>query len=410
MFLNVFVLLHALSMACGTDFSPLYKLHETVTKGYNPHIRPIKNPRLATNVTVDFTLFSVEEVNEASETLTSFGTFNITWYDEWFVWNISDHANIQKMYLPLHQVWKPDLVVANAVEDFRFLSDTEGLVSVSNTGFVTWYRTIRQITKCSMDMSRFPIDKQTCSLRISQWTSNSNNVFVQGGSVMSVMSDYTSFQSRGEWIERETGTKTKTLFLGETTWNVISFTFTFQRKPLHFVITSVLPVFLLSVLNLGVFLLPPESGEKISLCISVFLSYAVILTDINEDLPHSFDSLVTFKVYLLTMLLVKVITVLATVAILKRYHAEMSAHQLSSASSQEGLDGGNSVLDDCKGKYHERKMSADALNRVLYHYIGHIRTAPQGRRQRVNELIEEQGNVGAHSPKPRKCLEKDQTW
>ncbi|XP_046562607.1 acetylcholine receptor subunit alpha-like, partial [Haliotis rubra] len=241
-----------------------------------------------------------------------------------------------------------------------FLSDAEGLVSVTNTGFVTWYRTIRQITKCSMDMSRFPIDKQTCSLRIVQKTSNSNDVFVQGGSVMS---DYTSFQSRGEWIEMEKGTKTKTLFLGETTWNVISFTFTFQLKPLHFVITSVLPVFLLSVLNLGVFLLPPESGEKISLCISVFLSYAVILTDINEDLPHSFDSLVTFKVYLLTMLLVKVITVLATVAILKRYHAEMGAHQLSSASSQEGLDGGNSVPDDCKGKYHERKMSADALNR-----------------------------------------------
>ncbi|XP_046555054.1 acetylcholine receptor subunit alpha-like [Haliotis rubra] len=351
MFLNLFVLLHALAMACGTDFSPLYKLHETVTKGYNPHIRPIKNPILATSVTVDFTLFSVEEVNEASETLTSFGNFNITWYDEWFVWNISDHANIQKMYLPLHQVWKPDLVVANTVEDFRFLSDTEGFVSVTNTGFVTWHRTMRQVTKCSMDMSKFPIDAQTCSLRIVQWISSNNDVFLQGGSVMS---DYTSFPSHGEWIEIEKSMKAEAMSLGETSWNDIWFTFTFQRKPLHFVITSVLPVFLLSVLNLGVFLLPPESGEKISLCISVFLSYALILTDINEDLPPSFDSLAIFNVYLVIILLVKIITVWATVAILKRYHTDMHAHQLSSSSSQEEREGNSLMPDERKGRCYKR--------------------------------------------------------
>ncbi|XP_046555055.1 acetylcholine receptor subunit alpha-like [Haliotis rubra] len=372
MFLNLFVLLHAFAMACGTDFSPLYKLHETVTKGYNPHIRPIKNMRLATNVTVDFTLYSVEDVNEASETLTSSGTFNITWYDEWFVWNISDHANIEKIYLPLHQVWKPDLAVSNTVEDFRFLSDTEGLVSVTKTGFVSWSQTMRQITKCPMDMSKFPIDTQTCRLNIVQWVSDNKDVFVQGGSVKS---DYTSFRSNGEWIEIAKSMKAETLSLGETSWNNIWFTFTFQRKPLQFVITSVLSVFLLSVLNLGVFLLPPESGEKISLSISVFLSYALILTDINEDLPPSFDSLAIYNVYLLSMLLVKVITVWATVAILKRYHTDMRAHQVSSASSQGGREGNSVTPDDSKGRCYERKLSADALNRVCFLAISLIMIA-----------------------------------
>ncbi|XP_071092772.1 acetylcholine receptor subunit alpha-like [Haliotis cracherodii] len=374
MFLNLFVLLYPLGVISGTEFSPLYKLHKTILEGYDPDIRPIKDPRMATNVTVDFSMYSVEGVNEARESFTSFGGFNITWYDEWLVWNISDHAGIQKIYMPLHHVWTPDLVVINTVKDIRILSDSKGLVSVTNTGLVTWYRTMIQITKCSMDMSKFPIDKQTCILRLVQMVSNSNDVFLQGGSVMS---NYTIFQSQGEWRESEKSMKTNTYIYEEgLSQNEISLTFTFQRMPQHFVITSVLPVFLLSVLNLGVFLLPPESGEKISLCISVFLSYALILTDINEDLPHSPDSLTIFNVYLLTMLLVKVITTLATVVIVDRYHTE-KREQKPSASSKESRDGNNSMLDESSsstGRY-VRKLSAKALNRVCFSVISFIMIA-----------------------------------
>ncbi|XP_071092773.1 acetylcholine receptor subunit alpha-like [Haliotis cracherodii] len=235
---------------------------------------------------------------------------------------------------------------------------------------------MRQITKCSIDMSKFPMDTQTCSLRLIQWLSDNNEVFLQGGSVMS---NYNIFQSEGEWREIEKTIKTITYIFGEgLSQNEISFTFTFQRKPLHFVITSVLPVLLLSVLNLGVFLLPPESGEKISLCISVFLSYALILTDINEVLPQSPDSLAIFNVYLLAMLLVKVITTLATVATLKRYHAEIRTQQLSSSSSQKGRVGNNSMLDECnssKGRCYVRKMSSDALNGVFFSVISFIMIA-----------------------------------
>ncbi len=80
---------------------------------------------------------------------------------------------------------------------------------------------------------------------------------------------------------------------------------------------------LLSVLNLGVFLLPAESGEKVSLCISIVLSYAVFLTVISESLPEVSDTVSIFAVYLLTMLFLKVMTTLATVVILHVYHSEI---------------------------------------------------------------------------------------
>ncbi|XP_046576222.1 acetylcholine receptor subunit delta-like [Haliotis rubra] len=77
---------------------------------------------------------------------------------------------------------------------------------------------------------------------------------------------------------------------GETARTEMVFTFVFKRKYLYYVITNILPVMLLSVLNLGVFLLPPETGEKVSLCISIVLSYAVYMSAISGRLPEVSDT------------------------------------------------------------------------------------------------------------------------
>ena len=38
------------------------------------------------------------------------------------------------------------------------------------------------------------------------------------------------------------------------------------------------------------FWLPPESGEKVSLGITVFLAFAVLMTSLSDDLPESSNS------------------------------------------------------------------------------------------------------------------------
>ena len=50
-----------------------------------------------------------------------------------------------------------------------------------------------------------------------------------------------------------------------------------------------IPVCLLSFLCCAVFLLPPDSGEKIGYALTVLLSYAVYLSLISENIPE--DSL-----------------------------------------------------------------------------------------------------------------------
>lgn len=67
----------------------------------------------------------------------------------------------------------------------------------------------------------------------------------------------------------------------------ITFSLEIKRKPLFYIMSILFPCILTaSVAALG-FVLPPESGEKVSLEVTVLLSLAVFLLMVTEQLPAS---------------------------------------------------------------------------------------------------------------------------
>ena len=63
-----------------------------------------------------------------------------------------------------------------------------------------------------------------------------------------------------------------------------------RRKPLYYVMNIMLPCLMLSLLDLLVFCLPPESGEKVSLGITVLLSFSVFLLVIADNVPQTSET------------------------------------------------------------------------------------------------------------------------
>ena len=63
-----------------------------------------------------------------------------------------------------------------------------------------------------------------------------------------------------------------------------------KRKARYTVVNVITPIILLSVMDLLVFWLPPESGEKVSLGITVLLSFSVFLLVVDERLPRTSDT------------------------------------------------------------------------------------------------------------------------
>jgi hypothetical protein len=91
------------------------------------------------------------------------------------------------------------------------------------------------------------------------------------------------------------------------------------RKPLYYVLNMILPVVLLSILNIFVFVLPAASGEKSGYAMTVFLAFAVFLTIISTNLPE--NSEVSFlSAYMALQVVQSTIITLLTMLQLRLFH------------------------------------------------------------------------------------------
>jgi len=96
----------------------------------------------------------------------------------------------------------------------------------------------------------------------------------------------------------------------------VVFELTIRRKPLNVILTVVIPIAMLSILNICVFVLPCESGERAGYAITVFLAFAVFMTIISSSLPEKSDSVSLFSIYLVIQLACStLITIIALVLI-----------------------------------------------------------------------------------------------
>ena len=65
----------------------------------------------------------------------------------------------------------------------------------------------------------------------------------------------------------------------------LTFNITLRRKTLFYTCNLIIPCVLLSFLTVLTFYLPSESGENISLCISILLSLTVFVLLLNDLIP-----------------------------------------------------------------------------------------------------------------------------
>ena len=71
----------------------------------------------------------------------------------------------------------------------------------------------------------------------------------------------------------------------------VTFRIKLQRKRTFYVLNTIIPVVMLSLLNVLVFLLPASSGEKMALAVTVLLSFTVYLSIISEVMPKTSESI-----------------------------------------------------------------------------------------------------------------------
>lgn len=172
------------------------------------------------------------------------------------------------------------------VEDISVISDSKIPMRITWDGIIHWNPTGIYKVVCESDITYYPLDTQTCSIKISTWGYTQGEIQLQLNNQKTF--DTSFYNENGEWdLYSATGIKSSDRSRGGESYSSLTFTLTLRRKPEFHIINTIFPMILMAFLIPMVYKLPPESGEKMGYCLTVLLAYAVYLSLISDNIPST---------------------------------------------------------------------------------------------------------------------------
>ncbi|XP_033627848.1 neuronal acetylcholine receptor subunit alpha-9-like [Asterias rubens] len=287
---------------------------------YGPStIRPVHN--ISNKITVEFRLLitQVIELNEKHQTIQISGWLRQTWNDEFLMWNPDEYGGVQSLFVHKSRIWLPDTTLYKNVDrDFESYKDISA--EARYDGQVTWSSPVILKCTCLIDARLFPFDTQVCDLKFSSWAFDGSAVDLVMSTGAKALQD--QFADTGVWE------LLKVDVVRFETWYTccphpypeLTYSLHLRRRPLFHVLNIILPCLLLSILNLMVFGLPPESGEKIQLGMTNLLALVLFQQLISESLPPTSENSPIIGFYFTPMIAIGCTSIVCTVLVLNLFY------------------------------------------------------------------------------------------
>ncbi|KAF4796819.1 hypothetical protein TURU_079436 [Turdus rufiventris] len=303
------------------------RLVEDLFSNYNKVVRPVEDHRDAVVVTVGLQLIQLISVDEVNQIVTTNVRLKQQWTDVNLRWNPDDYGGVKKIRIPSDDIWRPDLVLYNNADgDFAIVKYTK--VLLEHTGRITWTPPAIFKSYCEIIVTHFPFDQQNCSMKLGTWTYDGTMVVINPESDRP---DLSNFMESGEWVMKDyRGWKHWVYYAccPDTPYLDITYHFLMQRLPLYFIVNVIIPCLLFSFLTGLVFYLPTDSGEKMTLSISVLLSLTVFLLVIVELIPSTSSAVPLIGKYMLFTMVFVIASIIITVIVINTHHRSPSTHTM----------------------------------------------------------------------------------
>ena len=197
-------------------------------------------------------------------------------------------------------------------------------------------------SSCAINVEFFPYDEQLCSLKFGSWSYDGYQVDLQHIALdnpdkqqsLDVISDGMNIKDYYRSVEWDLMGVPAKKFLKrytccEAPYPDIRFNITLRRKTLFFTVNLTIPCVAISFLSVLVFFLPSDSGEKITLCISILLSLTVFFLLLAEINPPTSLVVPLIGKYLLFTMVLLTLSIIITVVVLNIHFRSPSTHIMS---------------------------------------------------------------------------------
>ncbi|KAM3623872.1 uncharacterized protein V6R79_016519 [Siganus canaliculatus] len=278
------------------------KLLTDLMEDYSNALRPVEDTDKALNVSLQITLSQIKDMDERNQVLTTYLWIRQVWHDAYLKWNKEDYDDLEMVNIPSDLVWKPDIVLYNKADEESGGESTTN-VKLRYNGEIVWDSPAITKSTCVVDVSYFPFDWQQCNLTFGSWTYNGNQVDISLGMDSGDLSD---FVENVEWECHGMPAVRNVRMYGccSDPYTEITYTLLLKRRSSFYIFNLLLPCFLISFLAPLGFYLPADSGEKVSLGVTVLLALTVFQLLVAESMPPAESMPYIGKYYIATMTMI----------------------------------------------------------------------------------------------------------
>ncbi|XP_043671753.1 neuronal acetylcholine receptor subunit alpha-7-like isoform X1 [Vespula pensylvanica] len=304
------------------------RLLNNLLDAYNVLERPVGNESDPLVLSFGLTLMQIIDVDEKNQLLITNLWLKLEWNDVNMRWNISDYGGVKDLRIPPHRLWKPDVLMYNSADE-GFDGTYPTNVVVKNNGTCLYVPPGIFKSTCKIDITWFPFDDQRCEMKFGSWTYDGFQLDLQlqdeaGG-------DISSFITNGEWDLLGVPGKRNEIYYNCCPEPYIDITFVviIRRRTLYYFFNLIVPCVLIASMAVLGFTLPPDSGEKLSLGVTILLSLTVFLNMVAETMPATSDAVPLLGTYFNCIMFMVASSVVSTILILNYHHRNADTHEMS---------------------------------------------------------------------------------
>ncbi|KAM6122785.1 gamma-aminobutyric acid receptor subunit beta-2 isoform 1-T1 [Phoenicopterus ruber ruber] len=269
------------------DPSNMSLVKETVDrllKGYDIRLRPdFGGPPVAVGMNID--IASIDMVSEVNMDYTLTMYFQQAWRDKRLSYNVIP-LNLTLDNRVADQLWVPDTYFLNDKKSFvHGVTVKNRMIRLHPDGTVLYGLRITTTAACMMDLRRYPLDEQNCTLEIESYgyTTDDIEFYWRGGD--NAVTGVTKIELP-QFSIVDYKLITKNVVFSTGAYPRLSLSFKLKRNIGYFILQTYMPSILITILSWVSFWINYDaSAARVALGITTVLTMTTINTHLRETLP-----------------------------------------------------------------------------------------------------------------------------
>ncbi|XP_074621843.1 neuronal acetylcholine receptor subunit alpha-10-like isoform X2 [Acropora palmata] len=269
----------------------------------------------------------IVSINEKNNALQSQWWMTQEWNNPDLTWNPKNFGEIKTIHVEPTKVWVPDvLLYNNADKDMDAVGALEKYktkIAISFDGNNSWMAPAMFQSICKIDIKYFPFDDQKCHMKFASWAYDVSKLDVyslekETGFVEGIYQPSNEWNLKGVDVVRSEVKYT----CCPNPYSEVVVTLNIERRSRYYVINLVFPCALIACMVFFTFVLPPECGERVSLCITILMAMTIFQELTSSKLPPSSDAFFLIGTYYTVAIFEIGLAIAATCVVLNFYYSK----------------------------------------------------------------------------------------